>query len=73
MFLLFLQLDVFHPLMMRIYSRKYDMEEPPKLEEPLDESDHRYKRIKNKQTSDHDREEKILEAKYYRFVSFLIS
>lgn len=34
-----LQIDVFHPLMFRIYLRKWDMEEPPKFEEPLDEND----------------------------------
>lgn len=58
-----LQLDVYHPLMFRYYTRKYDMEEPPKLEEPLDESDSRYKRIqKNLQTDDDS-----LEDRYYRY------
>lgn len=38
-------MDVHHPLMFRNYIRKYDMEEPPKLEEPLDESDSRQKRL----------------------------
>ncbi|XP_063377859.1 chromodomain-helicase-DNA-binding protein Mi-2 homolog isoform X1 [Cydia fagiglandana] len=60
-----LQLDVFHPLMYRYYMRKYDTEEPPKLEEPLDEQDGRYKRIKSKQGQDSD--EKALEEKYYRY------
>ncbi|XP_063359709.1 chromodomain-helicase-DNA-binding protein Mi-2 homolog [Cydia amplana] len=60
-----LQLDVFHPLMYRYYMRKYDTEEPPKLEEPLDEQDGRYKRIKSKQGQDSD--EKVLEEKYYRY------
>ncbi|GBP76385.1 Chromodomain-helicase-DNA-binding protein Mi-2 homolog [Eumeta japonica] len=45
-----LQLDVFHPLMYRYYMRKYEHDEPPKLEEPLDERDGRFKRLKsNKQ------------------------
>lgn len=66
----FQQLDVFHPLMFRIYSRKYDMEEPPKLEEPLDECDSRYKRIKQNRAAEQDKEEKALEAKFYRFVFF---
>lgn len=30
-----MQLDVYHPLMFRSYTRKYDMEEPPKFEEPI--------------------------------------
>ncbi|XP_071050567.1 chromodomain-helicase-DNA-binding protein Mi-2 homolog isoform X2 [Onthophagus taurus] len=40
-----LQLDVHHPLMFRNYIRKFDMEDPPKLEEPLDEADNRHKRL----------------------------
>jgi len=40
-----LQLDVFHPLMIRNYMRKYDMDEPPRLEDPLDEMDARRKRM----------------------------
>jgi len=39
------QLDVHHPLMIRSFQRKYDMEEPPKFEESLDEADTRFKRI----------------------------
>ncbi|XP_037973931.2 chromodomain-helicase-DNA-binding protein Mi-2 homolog isoform X1 [Plutella xylostella] len=62
-----LQLDVFHPLMYRYYMRKYDNEEPPKLEEPLDERDGRVKRMKSKQTVDHDLQEKALEQQYYRY------
>jgi chromodomain-helicase-DNA-binding protein 4 len=34
-----LQMDVFYPLMIRNYMRKYDMDEPPKFEEPIDELD----------------------------------
>ncbi|XP_008217034.1 chromodomain-helicase-DNA-binding protein Mi-2 homolog isoform X4 [Nasonia vitripennis] len=63
-----LQLDVFHPLMFRNYSRKYDMDEPPKLEEPLDESDGRVKRLRD---VDKDnlalRDEYNLEERFYRF------
>ncbi|XP_043469159.1 chromodomain-helicase-DNA-binding protein Mi-2 homolog isoform X2 [Leptopilina heterotoma] len=61
-----LQLDVFHPLMFRNYIRKYDMDEPPKLEEPLDESDTRYKRLQN-QEGQNQREEFNLEERYYRY------
>ncbi|KAK9704369.1 CHD subfamily II, SANT-like domain [Popillia japonica] len=58
-----LQLDVHHPLMFRNYIRKYDMEEPPKLEEPLDEADIRHKRLQNMgQTKDDE-----LEEKFYRY------
>ncbi|KAF5307970.1 hypothetical protein FQR65_LT06537 [Abscondita terminalis] len=32
-----IQLDVHHPLLLRNYSRKYELEEPPKLEEQIDE------------------------------------
>lgn len=55
-------MDVFHPLMMRLYTRKYDMDEPPKLEEPLDEMDNRMKRIKG-----FAMDEQNLEEKYYRY------
>ncbi|KAJ8683101.1 hypothetical protein QAD02_018893 [Eretmocerus hayati] len=63
-----LQLDVFHPLMYRNYSRKYDMDEPPKLEEPLDESDSRVKRLKD-QDKNHEqtRDEHNLEERFYRY------
>lgn len=60
-----LQLDVHHPFMYRNYVRKYDMEEPPKLEEPIDESDSRYKRVRDMSvTNPHDQ---ILEDKYYKY------
>ncbi|KAL7288976.1 hypothetical protein TKK_0016934 [Trichogramma kaykai] len=63
-----LQLDVFHPLMFRNYSRKYDMDEPPKLEEPLDESDSRVKRIKDKDKQHSTkREDYNLEERFYRY------
>lgn len=65
------QLDVFHPLMYRYYMRKSDPEEPPKLEEPLDERDGRVKRLKDKQDQDHD--EKMLEEKFYRLAISNIS
>lgn len=65
-----LQLDVFHPLMFRYYTRKYDMEEPPKLEEALDEDDSRYKRIKKHRgrgTDDNTDIERQLEERFYRY------
>ncbi|EGI69818.1 Chromodomain-helicase-DNA-binding protein Mi-2-like protein [Acromyrmex echinatior] len=61
-----LQLDVFHPLMYRNYYRKYDMDEPPKLEEPLDESDSRVKRLKE-QDGATNRDEYNLEERFYRY------
>ena len=62
-----MQLDVYHPLMFRYYTRKYDMEEPPKFEEQLDERDSRYKRIeKHSRGHAHD-EENRMEERYYRF------
>lgn len=61
-----LQMDVFHPLMIRNYMRKYDMDEPPKLEEPLEELDSR-KRNKGDATSKANEQYKYLEEKYYRF------
>ncbi|XP_066997701.2 chromodomain-helicase-DNA-binding protein Mi-2 homolog isoform X3 [Anabrus simplex] len=57
-----LQMDVFHPLMVRNYMRKYDMDEPPKLDEPIDELDNRMKRIKEANADD-----QLLEDKYYRY------
>ncbi|PSN37765.1 Chromodomain-helicase-DNA-binding protein Mi-2 [Blattella germanica] len=57
-----LQMDVFHPLMIRNYMRKYDMDEPPKLDEPIDEMDNRMKRIKEVNADD-----SALEDKYYRY------
>ncbi|XP_014214280.1 chromodomain-helicase-DNA-binding protein Mi-2 homolog isoform X2 [Copidosoma floridanum] len=62
-----LQLDVFHPLMFRNYSRKYDMDEPPKLEEPLDEADTRVKRLKDHQDKDSNLEQLDLEERFYRY------
>lgn len=49
--------------MIRNYMRKYDMDEPPKLEEPIDELDNRMKRIKEANADD-----SALEDKYYRYV-----
>lgn len=64
-----LQLDVFHPLMFRYYTRKYDMEEPPRFEEQLDEQDSRYKRLKRHRGAQgiEEDESKNLEEKYYRY------
>ncbi|XP_050498669.1 chromodomain-helicase-DNA-binding protein Mi-2 homolog isoform X1 [Diabrotica virgifera virgifera] len=59
-----LQLDVYHPLMFRSYSRKWDMEEPPKLEEPMDEADTRCSRFLKMGGNNNDDE---LEEKYYRY------
>lgn len=53
--------------MYRYYMRKSDPEEPPKLEEPIEEREYRRQRSKNK-GRDQDSDEKILEEKYYRFV-----
>ncbi|KAL1137604.1 hypothetical protein AAG570_009300 [Ranatra chinensis] len=57
-----LQMDVFHTQMVRSYIRKYDMDEPPKLEEPLDEADSRMKRIREANINEQE-----LEEKYYRY------
>ncbi|XP_012269327.2 chromodomain-helicase-DNA-binding protein Mi-2 homolog isoform X2 [Athalia rosae] len=61
-----LQLDVFHPLMFRNYTRKYDMDDPPKLEEPLDESDTRVKRLQQ-QDGATNRDNYNLEERFYRY------
>lgn len=45
------------------------MEEPPKLEEPLDEHDSRYKRIKNNRAAEQEKQEKALEEKFYKYVN----
>lgn len=57
-----LQMDVFHTQMIRSYIRKYDMDEPPKLEEPLDEADNRMKRIREANINEQE-----LEEKYYKY------
>lgn len=66
-----LQLDVFHPLMFRYYTRKYDMEDPPRFEEQIDERDSRYKRLKRHRGAHGAEEEeddgKNLEEKFYRY------
>lgn len=58
-----LQLDVHHPLMFRSYFRKYDMEEPPKMEEQIDDiSESRLKRMQLQGAiKDED-----LEERYYK-------
>lgn len=56
-----LQLDVHHTLMFRNYSRKYDMEEPPKLEDSMEESESRYKRGNGSNSDD------MMEERYYRY------
>ncbi|KAI9588380.1 hypothetical protein GQX74_004225 [Glossina fuscipes] len=67
------QMDVHHPLMIRSFQRKYDMEEPPKFEETLDEADSRYQRIQRHkakggiQGDDEDEQyKKDLEERFYR-------
>lgn len=50
--------------MFRSYYRKYDMEEPPKLEEPMDESDSRCNRLVKMGGTQNDEE---LEEKYYKY------
>lgn len=64
-----LQLDVFHPLMFRYYTRKYDMEEPPRFEEQLDEQDNRFKRLKRHRHhhGHHEDDGKDLEVRFYRY------
>lgn len=61
----YFQLEVFHPLMIRNYMRKFDMDEPPKFEEPLDELDNRMKRIRQANADDQELEEKFYR---YRFI-----
>lgn len=63
-----MQLDVFHPLMFRYYTRKYDMDEPPKLEEMLDEEDNRAKRIKrHKDKHGQNNQHENLEERFYKY------
>ncbi|XP_026833951.1 chromodomain-helicase-DNA-binding protein Mi-2 homolog isoform X1 [Drosophila erecta] len=63
------QLDVHHPLMIRSFQRKYDMEEPPKFEESLDEADTRFKRIqrhKDKVGMKTNDDAEVLEERFYK-------
>ncbi|XP_055383518.1 chromodomain-helicase-DNA-binding protein Mi-2 homolog isoform X2 [Condylostylus longicornis] len=67
-----LQLDVHHSLMLRMFVRKFDMEEPPKFEESLDEADNRYLRIQKHKTLGGEGDSKLcdetyLEENYYRY------
>lgn len=64
-----LQLDVFHPLMFRYYTRKYDMEEPPRFEEQMDEQDSRFLRLKRHRGAHGNAvdDSKNLEEKFYRY------
>jgi len=55
-------MEVFHPITIRSYMRKYDMDEPPKLEEPLDELDNRWKRL-----CEVGGDQVALEEKFYRY------
>lgn len=54
-----LQMEVFHGIMIRCYQRKFDMDEPPRLEDPLDEMDARRKRITGAQAFSQNMEEKF--------------
>ncbi|XP_025415393.1 chromodomain-helicase-DNA-binding protein Mi-2 homolog isoform X3 [Sipha flava] len=56
------QMEVFHPITIRSYMRKFDMDEPPKLEEPLDELDNRWKRLREV-----GGDQSALEEKFYRY------
>ncbi|CAG9761276.1 unnamed protein product [Ceutorhynchus assimilis] len=58
------QLEIFHPLILQCYIRKYDMEEPRKLEELIDESDARYTRLirMGGRVNNHE-----LEEKFYKY------
>jgi chromodomain-helicase-DNA-binding protein 4 len=51
--------------MFRHYTRKYDMEEPPRFDNDLDEQDSRFKRIEKMKRHGH-REKDVLEEKYYK-------
>ena len=57
---MFFQLEVFHPILMRSYMRKFDMDEPPVREESLENVDGEEKK------EDRTPEEAKLEEKYYR-------
>ena len=57
-----LQMEVFHGTMIRCYMRKFDMDEPPRLEDPLDEMDARRKRITDQQAFTQKMEER-----FYRY------
>ncbi|XP_055907342.1 chromodomain-helicase-DNA-binding protein Mi-2 homolog isoform X2 [Eupeodes corollae] len=65
------QMDVHHPFMLRSYMRKYDMEEPPKFEEALDEADSRFQRIQRHKAKTHGKDEENseidFEERYYRY------
>ncbi|XP_037933405.1 chromodomain-helicase-DNA-binding protein Mi-2 homolog [Teleopsis dalmanni] len=67
------QMDVHHPLMIRSFQRKYDMEEPPKFEETLDEGDSRFQRIQRHKAKggiqvddEDDAYKKDLEERFYK-------
>lgn len=56
-----LQLEVFHPIMMRTIVRKFDMDEPPVIEEAIEDEEKCIKQIK-----DNKGDEISLEEKYYK-------
>ncbi|CAO1409832.1 unnamed protein product [Diamesa serratosioi] len=65
-----LQLDVNHPLMFRYYTRKYDMDDPPRFDYEIDVQDSRYKRmIRHASRHGHvhdDDNSSHLEEKFYK-------
>ena len=61
-------MEVFHPIMMRSYMRKFDFDEPPVVEETFDDDDKCIKQIK-----DGKGDEIQLEEKYYKFVAIFIN
>jgi chromodomain-helicase-DNA-binding protein 4 len=65
-----MQMDVYHNIMFRSYTRKHDMDEPPRFDDQLDEQDNRFKRIERMgKGSKNERGEMgiNLEEKYYRY------
>lgn len=57
-----LQMEVYHLIMIRNFLRKYDFEEPPVLEESLEDVENRIKKIKDSKGN-----EISLEEKYYKY------
>ena len=65
-----MQMDVYHNIMYRSYTRKHDMDEPPRFDDQLDEQDSRYKRIER--MGAHSKAERKdlecdLDEKYYKY------
>lgn len=60
-----LQMEVFHPIMIRSYMRKFDVDEPPILDESFDDDEKCIDQIK-----DEKGDEIQLKEKYYKYVFF---